>query len=136
MSLSPDLQELAAEWGKNPPEAFQLLGEGLRHASPSSDLESDEETQHHLSAAQLVQGMIEVAVDRCGYLAIPLLNEWGFYSAGDIGELTFFLIQRGVLGKQANDSIQDFYALPDLDELVEAHSQRQIDATIAGLDTL
>lgn len=134
MSLNPDLQNMAAEWGKNPLEAFQLLGEGLRHASKRHELDGDDDSQQHLSAAELVQGMIEVLVDRCGFMAVPLLNDWGFMSPGDIGELTFFLIDRGVLGKQSNDRIGDFYELPELEELAEEYARRQLDESIVGLN--
>lgn len=132
MPFTADLADLAREWGRNPLEAFVALGEGLRLASRKLGRDEGHSADQHLSAEELVDGLIEVMVERCGLMATTVLTSWHLYSAVDIGALTFFLIEHGVLGKQAEDREEDFASIAPLAQLVERRFQLQLHASLAG----
>lgn len=132
MPFAADLADLAQEWGRNPLEAFVALGEGLRTASRNLGREEGPSADQHLSAEELVDGLVEVMVERCGLMATTVLASWHLYSAADIGSLTFFLIKHGVLGKQAEDREEDFAAIAPLAELVDKRFQAQLHDSLAA----
>lgn len=130
MHLPNDLHDIARRWGHHPVEAFVILGEGLRHASRHLERDGGSEDDRHLSAAELVQGIVEVMVERCGLLAMTVLRSWNIRSPDDLGAITFFLIEQGILGKQADDSREDFSRLPPLRMQVEVTFQAQLQAAV------
>jgi uncharacterized repeat protein (TIGR04138 family) len=113
MTETPDLERLAAALGIYPVEAFVLLGEGLRHASGKLGRDRAQGAGRHLTAQELVDGVLDLAAERWGLMAIPLLRRWRLERGDDLGRITFHLIEHGVLGKQPCDRIEDFAGAPD-----------------------
>lgn len=132
MSDAIDLARIAEEWGQHPVEAFIALGEGLRHASQQLGRDRARGADRHLSAAELVQGVIDVLVERCGMLTRSVLLSWRVHSADDLGAITFHLIECGVLGKQENDHPDDFRRLPPLDKLIRDRLRRYLARSMAA----
>ncbi|TVR47093.1 MAG: hypothetical protein EA402_01760 [Planctomycetota bacterium] len=131
--MPSDLHHLALQWGRHPVEAFIVLGEGLRHASRQADGKLRSGLDRHLSAAELVQGVVDLMCERCGLLAGAVLRSWGIHTADDLGDLTFFLIEQGVLGKQEGDRREDFHHLPPLAEVIRERVREQLDRSLAAL---
>ncbi|TVR14180.1 MAG: hypothetical protein EA401_05010 [Planctomycetota bacterium] len=126
MSDAVDLERIADDWGRHPVEAFVAVGEGLRHASQQLGRDRARGADRHLTAAELVQGVLDVMVERCGMLARSVLLSWGVGSADDLGAITFHLIACGVLGKQENDHPEDFSALPPLSQMIRQRLRHQM----------
>lgn len=131
MSESIDLEHIAQEWGHHPVEAFVALGEGLRHASKQLGRDRSRGADRHLSAEELVLGIVDVLIERCGMLARSVLRSWNIHSADDVGAITFHLIDCGVLGKQENDHPEDFRNLPPLAEIIHQRLRQHIDKSLS-----
>jgi uncharacterized repeat protein (TIGR04138 family) len=116
------LADIARADGRYAVEAFAFVGESLRHQVERVS-GGDAANRRHLSAAELVEGAIDLAARRWGVLADLVLSRWGLRSGGDIGEVTFLLIGHGILSKQAEDRREDFDGLPELGPAVAARAR-------------
>lgn len=73
----------------------------------------------HISGLELTEGCRDLAIDRWGLMARPVLEYWGIRSTRDLGAIVFALVDCGVLVKQEDDAIGDFDDLFDFEEVFE-----------------
>jgi uncharacterized repeat protein (TIGR04138 family) len=131
MSGTPDIEALAKSAGGYAPEAIAFVGESLRHAARLFGKEQGERENRHLSAQQLIEGMLDLATTRFGLLAELVLREWGIRSGEDVGRITFALIEVGVFSKQDSDCIEDFTGGPDFGVVLALRSRQRLCPTVA-----
>lgn len=131
MSGMPDIEALAKAAGGYAPEAIAFIGESLRHAARLFGKESAESDNRHLTAPELVEGMLDLATVRFGLMAELVLREWGLKSAEDVGRITFALIEVGVFSKQPTDRIEDFSGGPDFGGVLTRRSRQRLCPTVA-----
>ncbi len=131
MSGMPDIEALAKAAGGYAPEAIAFVGESLRHAAWLFGKENGEKENRHLTAPELVEGMLDLATTRFGLMAELVLREWGLKSAEDVGRITFALIEFGVFSKQPTDRIEDFSGGPDFGGVLTTRSRQRLCPTVA-----
>ena len=131
MSGMPDIEALAKAAGGYAPEAIAFVGESLRHAARLFGKENGEKENRHLTAPELVEGMLDLATTRFGLMAELVLREWGLKSAEDVGRITFALIEFGVFSKQPTDHIEDFSGGPDFGGVLTRRSRQRLCPTVA-----
>lgn len=103
MSGEPiDIRALAREDGRYKPDAFFFVQEALEHAIDAIG------RRRHVSGRELSEGARDLAVDKFGYLARVVLEEWGVHVTRDFGEIVYLMINWGLMNKTAEDSIEDF----------------------------
>ena len=119
MSADTDLATIAATDGRFAAEGLAFVGEGLRHQVEHLSA-GDAAKRRHLSAAELVEGVVDLAARRYGALADLVLAGWGLRTAADIGAVTFLLIEHGVFNRQDDDRREDFDVLPALTQTITA----------------
>lgn len=73
----------------------------------------------HISGRELAEGCRDLALERWGLMARSVLEYWGITSTRDLGEIVFALVELGVLVKQEEDSIDNFAAVYDFEEVFE-----------------
>lgn len=113
MKKGPNLQELAGRDGRFNVEAYVFVSQSLRHAAKRLGKSTAPKEKRHLTAEELVEGTLDLAVEQFGLLADLVLKNWGIRNSEDLGHLTFALIEHGVFTKQPSDRIEDFYVGPD-----------------------
>ena len=74
----------------------------------------------HVSGAEIMESVRELALDQFGFLARSVLAHWGVESTDDFGEIVFHLIDADLLQKTANDRREDFDGLFDFDEAFDS----------------
>ena len=141
------LVEVIEEDGRYPVEAYRFLQEGLdlsvrrthgvdmqahkktrrrrrRKPQPALDAQADTRADddhahhpHHVSGAQLCDGLRELAVARWGYMAKSVLNAWNIHETRDFGEMVFVLVDNDFLQKTEGDRREDFDGLFPLRDL-------------------
>jgi len=62
----------------------------------------------HITGRELLDGVALMAKQQFGMMAPAVFAEWGVQSSTDIGEMVFQLVEARLLGKQPEDSMQDF----------------------------
>lgn len=127
--MKQSIEEIAKQDGRYDPRAlkfvFDALGttvQRLRGRSQQAEEEEDEggePTPHHISGAQLAQGVAAVAMDRWGRLARMVLNNWGIKTTRDLGEIVYLMIRYEWMTAQENDRIEDFDGVFDFETLFE-----------------
>jgi len=95
------------------PEAYGFLLEAL--ARTRQELGRD----GHVSGAELLSGIRDLAADRYGPLAAMVFCEWGIKSGSDFGHMVYELVDRGVLFRQDEDSIEDFFGGKSYERIFE-----------------
>jgi uncharacterized repeat protein (TIGR04138 family) len=75
----------------------------------------------HVSAAELLAGIRDHALEQYGMMAKTVLNLWGIQRSSQFGDLVWNLIDVELLGKRPEDQREDFDAASfDIDtELVD-----------------
>ena len=64
--------------------------------------------QGHVSAAELLDGIREFAVQKFGVVACNVLESWGLHHEIDAGNVVYLLIGAGMLRASDDDSPEDF----------------------------
>ena len=95
-------------------DAYQFARAGLDRAQKNR-LRSSQTVPAHISGAELLDALRELAVERFGKQAKATLNGWGIFKCEDFGEIVFNLIEAGLLTKQEKDSKADFQGGYDFD---------------------
>ena len=108
MSAQYELAEIARKHGKYSVDAYVFVGEGLHHAARRLGRHEEEGAGRHISAHELVEGILDLAAQRYGILGSVVLGSWDIKRSEDIGQITFHLIEAGLFGKQPGDQLSDF----------------------------
>ena len=90
-------------------EAYEFVMRGLEHTTQRVVGQ-----RRHVSGQELLRGLIDLARAEYGELAWTVFNEWGVSRSEDFGAIVFHLVGEGLLGRQPDDSIEDFAGGLDL----------------------
>jgi len=114
-----DLCELAAD-GPYAPQAYAFVQDGLRFAANQvfGDAErvTDDRENLHISGRQLAIGLGEFAIQRYGLLARRVLEHWNIHRTDDFGRIVFRMIDAGLMSRQDDDRLEDFFSVFAFDE--------------------
>ncbi len=102
VGLSGRIEAVAVAGGRYRPEAYHFVWEALgrtlaRHARGP-----------HVSGAELLEGIRDLAHERFGPMAKAVLNAWGVCATIDFGHIVFDLVNAELLRKTPEDSLADF----------------------------
>ncbi len=107
-------------------EAYEFVFGALEHThkllgrEPPDEATDPNEPKHHVSGAQLVEGIRLYALQEFGLMARVVFHMWGIHKTDDFGAIVFNLIEAELMSKTPEDCREDFNNLFDLDEaLVE-----------------
>lgn len=69
--------------------------------------------RRHLTGAELSWACRDLALERFGLLARPVLGHWGITRTDDLGRIVFTLVEVGLLVTQPSDAQDDFHDVYD-----------------------
>ncbi len=67
--------------------------------------------RRHITGPELAHACRELALQRFGVMAGPVLEHWGLKATSDIGDIVFTLVDMGLLISQPQDSRDDFFGV-------------------------
>jgi uncharacterized repeat protein (TIGR04138 family) len=82
-------------------------------------LKLPEDKRRHVSAAELLDGMRDCAIQRFGYLARLVWESWGIYSTSDWGHVIFNLIGAKLMQANEGDKLEDFEGVYDFESVFD-----------------
>jgi len=85
------------------------------HVTAKKIKKSDPKHSHHLSGAELSEGIKDYALKRFGCMSYTVMDLWGLNKTADFGSIVYNLINVGLLGKSGDDSIDDFKDIFDFE---------------------
>jgi uncharacterized repeat protein (TIGR04138 family) len=116
------LQEIVAQVGVYPIEAFLFLEQGLSYSVNLFHGEKvDPLLSRHISGGQLCEGLRDYALTQWGMLARVVLARWGITSTLDFGRMVFAMVGGGKMQKTETDTIEDFRNVYDFKTAFEIY---------------
>lgn len=109
------VEEILRNGSRYDREAYYFVREGLDYTIKML-AGSNRVARRHVSGRELLEGLRRFALDQFGPMAKFVLGEWGIHRCEDFGVIVFQLVDRGVLGKNNEDSPADFQGGYDFDE--------------------
>ncbi|MCB1195218.1 hypothetical protein KDK77_03450 [bacterium] len=91
-------------------EAYNFVLLGLNYTMSTLD------KPRHITGKELLEGIRVYALEQFGPMARTVLEHWGITCSEDIGEIVFNLVEHELLGKNQNDSKEDFRGVYDFHE--------------------
>ena len=105
-----DLPDFETREDRFPRQAYDFVREAMRFTLIRIG------ERRHVSAAELLEGARDFALQQYGPLARTVLASCGIRSTSDVGELVFDLIDRKEFGRNDDDSREDFDDVYDFDD--------------------
>ena len=105
---------VVASDSRYPKEAYFFLTEGMKKAREKKF--GSVGVIGHVSAAEILGALRELAIGRFGKAAKATLNGWGIFQCEDFGEMVSNLVEARLVAKQEQDSQADFYGGYDFNE--------------------
>lgn len=75
--------------------------------------------RRHITGQELAAACRDLALQRFGVMARPVLEHWGIRTTADIGHVVFALVDLGMLLSQPNDTLDDFTGVFTFDQAFE-----------------
>lgn len=120
--LHPKLDEIVRRDPRYALEAYEFVGDALEHTQRLlgrvPPKEGAGERDVHVSGAQLLEGVRDLALREFGLMARTVFRAWGINHTADVGEIVFNLIDAKLMKKTAEDSLDDFRDVYDLDQVL------------------
>jgi uncharacterized repeat protein (TIGR04138 family) len=107
IGFSEALDELVAAEPKYHRDAYLFVRDALDFTTKKRK-KSKEQTTRHVTGAELLDGVRELALNQFGPMVPTVFEFWGITDCHDIGRLVFNLIEIGVFGKTERDTIEEF----------------------------
>ena len=101
--MKKKLEKIAREDGRFSPDAVRFVYEGLGYTAKKITAEPD-----HVSGQVLCKGLEQLAIEKWGWLAVLVLNNWNIKTTRDFGEIVYLMIKHKWMSAQPTDSIEDF----------------------------
>jgi uncharacterized repeat protein (TIGR04138 family) len=117
--VDPRILDLCREKPRFSYEAYEFVCDAVtftqdRLGRAGTDSGSDDDEDRHVSAAELLRGVCDFAVQQFGLMAPVVFKRWGVCTTDDIGTMVFNLIKIQRLSKSDRDAPDDFHDLFDL----------------------
>lgn len=106
------------------PHAYQFIFDALQHTQKilgrrAEVSENRAPEDSHISGAELLEGIRQLALKNFGLMARTVFNGWGVQTTEDFGRIVFELVERGEMRKTPHDHIHDFVDVYDFEEALD-----------------
>lgn len=88
-------------------DAYPFIGEALTFTAKLLNKPASG-PGHHVTGAELLEGIRQYALQEYGPMTKTILNSWGIHECRDFGHIVFNLVNKKILGKTEDDSLADF----------------------------
>ena len=118
----PKIDEVVRRDPRYAYEAYEFVFLALAHTQRMlgrlPPQEGSTEADHHVSGPQLLEGVRDLALREYGLMARTVFRMWGINNTGDFGEIVFNLVAANLMSKTADDRLDDFRDVYDLDQVL------------------
>jgi len=121
------VEQIIREDNRYPLEAVQFVREGLNHTIELFYPEKAPGQRQHVGGSELCKGIRDLAINRWGLMARPVLKSWNITRTRDFGEIVFLLVNSGWMQKEDQDTINDFDNIFDFEEVFEKQFKIKFD---------
>ena len=110
-----DLQTIARQDGRYPPEAYEFLHQGLKRAIQQRYGAQPGREPKNVTGQEICWALRDLAFKEWGLLATTVLARWNISETMDFGNILYVLIDKKAFGygKSADDHIDHFHEVYD-----------------------
>jgi uncharacterized repeat protein (TIGR04138 family) len=90
---------------------------------------SSRSTGRHVSGAELLHGVRDLALREFGLMARVVFRLWGVNRTDDFGDIVFNLVEAGLMRKTDQDCRGDFHNVFDLDQALVSEYRIQVESS-------
>lgn len=83
--------------------------------------------KRHVNGSELSMALLNFAFKQYGLLSHDVLSYWGIKKTNDFGYIVFNMISIGLMSKQSEDRIEDFFDVTDITKFFKDKEYFQID---------
>ncbi|MDR2727523.1 MAG: hypothetical protein LBB56_00185 [Chitinispirillales bacterium] len=83
--------------------------------------------KRHVSGKELSIGLLSFAHKQFGLMARSVLSYWGVEATDDFGYIVYNMIKAGLMSKQPDDSLDDFFDVMDVNSFFDSADCFEID---------
>jgi uncharacterized repeat protein (TIGR04138 family) len=83
--------------------------------------------KRHVTGQELSLGLLKFAHKQFGPLARSVCNYWGITATDDFGHIVYNLIGIGVMNKQPQDRLEDFFGVTDIGRYFAGQDDFEVD---------
>ncbi|HEX2959149.1 MAG TPA: Minf_1886 family protein [Chitinispirillaceae bacterium] len=83
--------------------------------------------KRHVSGQEFSMGLLQFAQKQFGLLAMSVLNSWGVTKTDDFGHLVYNMIGIGLMSRQPNDAVEDFFDVIEFKTFFDNQEYFEID---------
>ena len=107
LNFEEAVKQILAEDARYAPEAYRFIREALDFTMQQK-VSDPTEGPSHVSGQELLDGIRCYTLQEYGPMARMVLNRWGIQQCIDFGYIVFNLVNKEILGKTAEDRVEDF----------------------------
>lgn len=101
------VEDVCAEDKRYKADAYEFLMQALHFT------QSKLKREKHVTGRELLEGIREFAIEEYGPMAKTVLGHWGINKTEDFGNIVFNMVDKKLLSKTQEDSIDDFKEVYD-----------------------
>jgi uncharacterized repeat protein (TIGR04138 family) len=125
--LDDILEEIFEVDPRYTPDAYDFVLEALSYTQKKF------KRTKHVSGMELLEGVKILLMEQFGPLTLTVLNHWGIKSTEDFGNIVFNLVERKVLSKTEEDSIDSFRNVFDFEQVFKQGYRQNLNKKISRL---
>ncbi|MBL8028626.1 MAG: hypothetical protein JNL74_19540 [Fibrobacteres bacterium] len=110
------IEALSRNGGRYRTQAYFFILTALEFTARKLERHDKEGRERHVTGQELSHGIKEYALQEFGPTARLVFTHWGINSTYDFGRIVYDLIGVGLLGKNDEDSMDDFKDVFDMDK--------------------
>jgi uncharacterized repeat protein (TIGR04138 family) len=83
--------------------------------------------KRHVTGQELSLGLLDFAHKQFGPLSRSVFSHWGINATDDLGYIVYNLIGIGVMSRQPEDKLDDFFRVTDIDQFFKSRENYEVD---------
>lgn len=108
-------------------DAYEFIMEALGHTQKKF------RRPKHVTGEELLGGIRELLLDKFGPMTLSVLKHWGIKETKDFGNIVFNLVEKKVLSKTEEDSLESFKNGYDFKEAFGEEYQKKLAKRISKM---
>ena len=100
------VEKIVTEDPRFAPDAYAFISDAVLYTMQKFN--DEKRATHHISGQELLEGIREFAINEFGPMAGEVFKSWGVKDSLCIGYIVFNMVDKQLLGRSDEDSIDDF----------------------------
>jgi len=124
------LEKIRTEDARYPEDAYLFVMEALALTQKKF------KRTKHVTGEELLKGISDFLLDKFGPMTMAVLDGWGIKTTEDFGNIVFNLVERRVLSKTEEDSIESFRNVYDFNTVFRDGYHKRLQKKVSRMRSM